>query len=75
VQRGIVSTDLALARLRLGDPMACAEILHEVIDLTASTGGRVPALRIRDARRELLPWRGEPFFAELEDHIHQALIG
>jgi hypothetical protein len=75
VQRGSVSTDLALARLRLGDAEACVEILHEVVDITADTGGRVPALRIRDARRELLPWRGEQFFAELEDHVHDALIG
>ncbi|MFD2422410.1 hypothetical protein [Amycolatopsis pigmentata] len=75
VQRGIVSTDLALARLRLGDPAACVDLLHEAIDITAATGGRVPAQRIRLARHHLRPWRTEDFMVELDDHIHDALIG
>ncbi|MFF1612228.1 hypothetical protein ACFVYA_30980 [Amycolatopsis sp. NPDC058278] len=75
VQRGIVSTDLALARLRLGDPAACVDLLHEAVDITAATGGRVPAQRIRLARRDLRPWRNEDFLAELDDHIHDSLIG
>ncbi len=75
VQRGIISTDLALVRLRLGDPAACADLLHEAIDITAATGGRVAARRIRLARRELRPWRTEEFLAELDDHIHDTLIG
>ncbi|WP_216206995.1 hypothetical protein [Amycolatopsis aidingensis] len=74
VQRGIVSTDLALARLRLGDP-ACADLLHKAIDITATTGGRVPAQRIRLARQHLRPWRTEHFLTELDDHIHDSLIG
>ncbi|WP_072479841.1 hypothetical protein [Amycolatopsis australiensis] len=75
VQRGIVSTDLALARLRLGDPAACVELLHDAIDITAATGGRVAAQRIRLARRDLRPWRSEDFVAELDDHLHDTLIG
>lgn len=75
VQRGIVSTDLALARLRLGEPAACVDLLHEAVDITAATGGRVSAQRIRLARRELRPWRAEDFLAELDDHIHDTLIG
>ncbi|WP_218177743.1 hypothetical protein [Amycolatopsis australiensis] len=75
VQRGIVSTDLALARLRLGDPAACVDLLHEAVDITAATGGRVAAKRIRLARRELRPWRNEDFLADLDDHIHDSLIG
>lgn len=75
VQRGIVSTDLALARLRLGDPVACVDLLHEAVDITAATGGRVAAQRIRLARRDLRPWRTEDFLAELDDHIHDTLIG
>ncbi|GAB3474589.1 hypothetical protein [Amycolatopsis cihanbeyliensis] len=75
VQRGIVSTDLALARLRLGDPAACADLLHKAIDITATTGGRVPAQRIRLARQHLRPWRTEHFLTELDDHIHDTLIG
>ncbi|SDU62832.1 hypothetical protein SAMN05216266_1459 [Amycolatopsis marina] len=75
VQRGIVNADLALARLRLGDPFACVDLLHEAVDITAATGGRVPAQRIRLARRDLRPWRAENFLAELDDHIHDTLIG
>lgn len=75
VQRGIVSTDLALARLRLGDPAACVALLHEAVDITAATGGRVSAQRIRLARHDLRPWRSEDFLTELDDHIHDSLIG
>jgi hypothetical protein len=75
VQRGIVSTDLALARLRLGDPVACVDLLHEAVDITANTGGRVSAQRIRQVRHDLRPWRAETFLAGLDDHIHETLIG
>jgi ATP/maltotriose-dependent transcriptional regulator MalT len=78
VQRAIVLTDRALARLRTRDagaPEAAAEQLHECVELTAATRGRVPAQRLRQARLELRPWRGEPFVADLDDHIHTALIG
>ncbi|MDX8036922.1 hypothetical protein SK803_42575 [Lentzea sp. BCCO 10_0856] len=75
VQRGIVNTDLALARLRLGDPAACVALLHEAVDITAATGGRVAAQRIRLARHNLRPWRAEDFLSELDDHIHDTLIG
>ncbi|MFC0115375.1 hypothetical protein [Kibdelosporangium aridum] len=75
VQRGIVGTDLARARLRLGDPTGCADLLHETIDITATVGGRVAVQRIRQVRRELKPWRNEDFVAELDDHIHDRLIG
>jgi hypothetical protein len=75
VQRGIVSADLAVARLRLGDPAACVELMHEAVDITAASGGRVAAQRIRQVRRELRPWRTEDFLVELDDHIHDTLIG
>jgi hypothetical protein len=75
VQRGIVSTDLALARLRLGDVVACVDLLHQAVDTTASTGGRVSAQRIRSVRRVLRPWRAESFMAELDDHMHDTLLG
>lgn len=75
VQRGIGATDLALARLSLGDTAACVALLHEAVDITADTGGRVPAQRIRHARRHLRPWRTEAFVAELDDHIHDTLVG
>ncbi|WP_308789477.1 hypothetical protein [Streptomyces sp. 6-11-2] len=44
VQRAIVTTDQALARIRLGEPQAAAELLHECVAAASSTGGRVPAL-------------------------------
>jgi hypothetical protein len=78
VQRAIVLTDRALARLRTGRAGAAetaAAQLHECVDLTAATRGRVPAQRLRLTRLELRPWRGEAFVAELDDHIHTALIG
>lgn len=75
VQRGIVSTDLAVATLRLGDARACTVLLHKAVDITAQTGGRVSAQRIRQARRELRPWRTETFVVDLDDHINDTLIG
>ena len=54
---------------------ACVELLHDAVDITTRTGGRVSGKRIRHARRELRPWRSEAFLAELDDHIHDALIG
>ncbi|GAA0646829.1 hypothetical protein GCM10010174_82520 [Kutzneria viridogrisea] len=75
VQRGIVSTDLALARLRLNSPDACAELMHQAVDITAHTGGRVSGQRIRQVRQALRPWRSESFVLDLDDHIHDALIG
>lgn len=75
VQRGIVTADLALTRLRLGDPQSCVTLLHESVDIVTATGGRVSAQRIRQVYRELTPWRTETFMTELGDHIHDALIG
>lgn len=73
VQRAIVSTDQALACIRLGDPHAAAELLHDCIDGASSTGGRVATIRLRRARHELRPWRTEGFVADLDDHLIDAL--
>ncbi|MEU4234846.1 hypothetical protein AB0F17_62125 [Nonomuraea sp. NPDC026600] len=73
VQRAIVSTDQALARIRLGDPRTAAELLHDCIDATSETGGRVAAIRLRRARRDLRPWRRESFVADLDDHLIESL--
>lgn len=73
VQRAIVLTDRALARLRTGQPggpETAVDDLHECVTMTAATRGRVPAQRLRTTRLALRPWRGEPFVAELDDHIH-----
>ncbi|WP_156993130.1 hypothetical protein [Pseudonocardia acaciae] len=75
IQLGINTADLAMARQRLGDPRAATELLHKSVDIVASTGGRVPAQRIRQARLELRQWRAESFVADLDDHIHDALLG
>jgi hypothetical protein len=78
VQRGIVLTDRAVACLRAsgaGAPQTAAELLHECVDLVAATRGRVAAQRLRRARLESRAWRRESFVAELDDHIHTALIG
>ncbi|WP_409062044.1 hypothetical protein [Streptomyces sp. SYP-A7185] len=73
VQRAIVTTDQALARIRLGDPRAAAELLHDCVTAASTTGGRVPALRLRRARNELRPWRREDFVAALDDHLMDVL--
>ncbi|MFI8832559.1 hypothetical protein ACIGPN_16160 [Streptomyces afghaniensis] len=73
VQRAIVTTDQALARIRLGDPRAAADLLHDCVSAASSTGGRVPAIRLRQARRELRPWRGEDWVADLDDHLLDVL--
>ncbi|GLY42971.1 hypothetical protein Amsp01_089940 [Amycolatopsis sp. NBRC 101858] len=75
VQRGIVTSDLALARLKLGDPRACVAGLHDAIDVASATGGRVATQRVRLVRQALRPWRTEDFVAELDEHLHDALIG
>ncbi|MGH3903473.1 MAG: hypothetical protein ACRDTE_04685 [Pseudonocardiaceae bacterium] len=74
VQRGIIATDLAIARLRGGDGRSATTLLHDCVDATAATGGRVAAQRIGRARRELAPWRTEPFVTELDDHIFDAFL-
>ncbi|MFF2960489.1 hypothetical protein ACFVT1_16595 [Streptomyces sp. NPDC057963] len=73
VQRAIVTTDQALARIRMGDPQSAAELLHECVLAAATTGGRVPAIRLRRARVELRPWRREDFVADLDDHLMDVL--
>ncbi|MFE9607740.1 hypothetical protein [Streptomyces sp. NPDC006012] len=73
VQRAIVTTDQALARIRLGDPRSAADLLHECVAAASSTGGRVPALRLRQARKELQPWRREDWVADLDDHLMEVL--
>ncbi|MBQ1089665.1 hypothetical protein [Streptomyces sp. B93] len=73
VQRAIVTTDQALARIRLGEPEAAAALLHECVTTASSTGGRVPALRLRQARRELRSWRREEWVADLDDHLMDTL--
>lgn len=73
VQRAIAATDQALARIRLDDPRSAAELLHECVLAAASTGGRVPAIRLRRARRELRPWRREDWVADLDDHLMDVL--
>ncbi|MES9587832.1 MULTISPECIES: hypothetical protein [unclassified Streptomyces] len=73
VQRTIVTTDQALARIRMGDPQSAAELLHECVAAAASTGGRVPAIRLRQARKDLRPWRREDFVADLDDHLMDVL--
>lgn len=74
VQRGIISTDLAVARLRGGDVRSAVTLLHDCVDTTAATGGRVAAQRISRARRELAPWRTESFVTELDDHIYDTFL-
>ncbi|MGW1433380.1 hypothetical protein ACWD6K_32770 [Streptomyces sp. NPDC002431] len=73
VQRAIVTTDQALARIRMGEPQSAAELLHECVLAAATTGGRVPAIRLRRARAELRPWRREDFVADLDDHLMDVL--
>ncbi|MGQ0719567.1 MAG: hypothetical protein ACT4NP_20075 [Pseudonocardiales bacterium] len=74
VQRGIIGTDLAIARLRSGDVRSATTLLHDCVDTTAATGGRVAALRIGRARRELAPWRTESFVTELDHHIFDTFL-
>ncbi|WP_329068927.1 hypothetical protein [Streptomyces sp. NBC_01429] len=73
VQRAIVTTDQALARIRMDDPHAAAELLHDCVTAATTTGGRVPAIRLRRARQELRPWRRESFVADLDDHLMDVL--
>ncbi|WP_310726910.1 hypothetical protein [Streptomyces sp. N2A] len=73
VQRAIVMSDQALARLRLGDPQSAASLLHECVDAASATGGRVATIRLQRARRELRPWRREDWVADLDDHMIDSL--
>ncbi|MFI0814917.1 hypothetical protein ACH4TX_05665 [Streptomyces sp. NPDC021098] len=69
VQRVIVTTDQALACIRLDAPERAVDLLHDCVDTAANTGGRVPALRLCQARKALRPWRHERFVADLDDHL------
>ncbi|MEV6836754.1 hypothetical protein AB0N17_19980 [Streptomyces sp. NPDC051133] len=73
VQRAIVATDQALARIRLDEPESAAELLHGCIDAASATGGRVASIRLRRARSDLRPWRREDWFADLDDHLIDSL--
>lgn len=73
VQRAIVTADQALARIRLGAPRDATELLHQCVAAASATGGRVPALRLRQARLELRPWRREHWVADLDDHLMDML--
>lgn len=75
VQRGIVTTDLAMARLQLNDPVACGQLLHDAVELATTTGGRVPAQRIGQARGALRRSGAQQVVAELDDHLHEQLLG
>lgn len=73
VQKAIVTTDQALARIRLGEPQDAVRLLHRCVAAASITGGRVPALRLRQARKELRPWRRENWVADLDDHLMDVL--
>ncbi|MFG2223297.1 hypothetical protein [Streptomyces sp. NPDC048644] len=75
VQRSIVTSDQALAQLRLGDPQSAAALLHDCVDTASASGGRVATIRLRRARRELRPWRREEWAAALDDHMIESLGG
>jgi transcriptional regulator with XRE-family HTH domain len=78
VQRAIVLGDHAMAGFQSGGdgaPEKTAHRLHECVDLIAATRARVPALRLRTARQALSPWRQTTFVADLDDHMHSALLG
>jgi hypothetical protein len=73
VQRAIVSTDQALARIRLDEPESAAELLHDCIEAATATGGRVASIRLRRARSDLRPWCREDWFTDLDDHLIDSL--
>ncbi|MFB6556546.1 hypothetical protein [Streptomyces sp. NPDC056405] len=72
-QRAIITTDQALARLRLGDPQSAAALLHACVDAASATGARVATIRLRRARGELRPWRRGGWVADLDDHMIEVL--
>lgn len=74
VQKSIILSDLALARIRDGDPESASEILRHSIDLVAATRGRVGTQRIYQVRRELDRWHRESFVAELDRHLLASLL-
>ncbi|MFE1879970.1 hypothetical protein [Streptomyces diastatochromogenes] len=71
--RAIVSTDQALARIRLDEPESAAELLHGCIDAASATRGRVASIRLRRARSDLRPWRRADWFADLDDCLIESL--
>ncbi|CAK7286357.1 hypothetical protein SGPA1_40617 [Streptomyces misionensis JCM 4497] len=73
VQRAIVATDQALARIRLDEPESAAELLRGCIDAASATGGRVASIRLRRARSDLRLRRREDWFADLDDHLIESL--
>lgn len=76
VQKSIVLSDVAVARLRAGGDGAAEEaaaLLHEVVELVGAHRGRVGSGRLREARGELGPWRARRFVAELDDRLREVI--
>ena len=74
VQRAIVTADQALARIRLGEARSATDLLHECVSAAVATGGRVPTIRLAQARQALRPWRGEQWVADFDDHLMDVLM-
>ncbi|MCX5385883.1 hypothetical protein [Streptomyces sp. NBC_00083] len=73
VQRAIVTTDQALARIRLDEARSATDLLHACVSAAVATGGRVPAMRLAQARQALRPWRREQWVADFDDHLMDVL--
>jgi transcriptional regulator with XRE-family HTH domain len=76
VQRSIILADLARGHAQSArpEPEAAVARLHECADLVRRTRGRVAMQRIRQVRRILRTWDGEPFLADLDDHVYAILF-
>lgn len=72
-EQAVLLSQQATALARTHNAQAATELLHHCIDATLTTGGRVAAVRLKWARKELQPWRNESFVTDLDDHLLDTL--
>jgi hypothetical protein len=80
VRRSRLDGFQGLCDLYIGDPAKAHDRLERSVATMNEPRDTVQrgintSERVQDVRRELRPWRTEPFMADLDDHIHESLIG
>jgi hypothetical protein len=69
-QRTVVLGDLAAVEAAAGQPEAACEYAVRALDLLETHWYATGMERVREVRRELAPWEGEPCVRDLDDRLY-----
>lgn len=69
-QRTVVLGDLAAVEAAAGQPEAACEYAVRALDLLETHWYATGMERVREVRRELAPWQGEPCVRDLDDRLY-----